>query len=129
MTPSLGTEPVNSELNSAARLVTKTKKRDHITPVLRKLHWLTIDKRIVFKVLIITYKALHGLSPKYISDLLTLKRSSRILRSNYQDSLRPPPLKPRTMVEKRSQCVLLAFGTISLGTYGIHLLWRHLKED
>ena len=74
--------------NSAARLVTKTKKRDHITPVLRKLHWLTIDKRIVFKVLIITYKALHGLSPKYISDWLTLKRSSRILRSNYQDSLK-----------------------------------------
>ena len=65
-----------------------TKKRDHITPVLRKLHWLTIDKRIVFKVLIITYKVLHGLSPKYISDLLTLKRSSRILRSNYQDSLK-----------------------------------------
>ena len=69
--------------NSAARLVTKAKKRDHITPVLRKLHWLTIDKRIVFKVLIITYKALHGLPPKYIS-----LRSSRILRSNYQDSLR-----------------------------------------
>ena len=59
--------------NYAARLVTKTKKRDHITPVLRKLHWLTIDKRIVLKVLIITYKALHGLSPKYVSDWLTLK--------------------------------------------------------
>ena len=101
------------------------------TPVFRKLYWLTIDKRIVFKVLIITYKALHGLSPKYISDLLTLKRSSRILRSNYQDSLKleTPPLKPITMVEKRSQCVVLAFGMISLGTYGIHLLWRHLKED
>ena len=42
---------------------------------------------------------------------------------------RPPPSKPRTMAEKRSQCALLAFGTISLGTYGIHLLWRHLKED
>ena len=66
------------------------KQRREITShlFLGKLHWLTIDKRIVFKGLIITYKALHGLSPKYIPDLLTLKRSSRILRSNYQDSLR-----------------------------------------
>ena len=53
----------------------------------------TKNHKLFFKfkgtfVLIITYKALHGLSPKYISDLLTLKRSSRILRSNYQDSLK-----------------------------------------
>ena len=36
--------------NSAARLVTKAKRRDHITPVLRQWHWLPINQRIVFKV-------------------------------------------------------------------------------
>ena len=118
--------------NSAARLVTKTKKRDHITHVLRKLHWLTIDKRIVFKVLIITYKALHGLSPKYISDLLTLKRSSRILRSNYQDSLKleTPTFKTKNYGGKAfSVCAPRLWNDLPRDLRNIHLLWRHLKED
>ena len=42
--------------NSAARLVTKAKRRDHVTPVLRQLHWLPINQRIVFKILLITFK-------------------------------------------------------------------------
>ena len=37
--------------NTAARLVSKTKKSDHITPVLAALHWLRIKYRIVFKIL------------------------------------------------------------------------------
>ena len=42
----------------------------HITPVLKELQWLPIDKRIVYKVLVITYKVLHGLAPVYIAELL-----------------------------------------------------------
>ncbi|KAF7648774.1 hypothetical protein LDENG_00152180, partial [Lucifuga dentata] len=38
--------------NSAARLLTKTKKREHITPVLATLHWLPVSYRIDFKVLL-----------------------------------------------------------------------------
>ena len=37
--------------NSAARVVTGTRKYDHITPVLRDLHWLPVRHRIDFKVL------------------------------------------------------------------------------
>ncbi len=48
--------------NSAARLLTRTKKYDHITPILASLHWL-VCFRIDFKILLITFKALHGLSP------------------------------------------------------------------
>ena len=33
--------------NSAARLITKTRKTDHITPILRKLHWPPVHKRII----------------------------------------------------------------------------------
>ena len=33
-----------------------TNKRDHIRPVLKKLHWLPIDDRIVFKILLLTFK-------------------------------------------------------------------------
>lgn len=56
--------------NSAARLVTKAKRRDHITPVLRQLHWLPINQRIVFKVLLITLKIINGYAPSYLSSLL-----------------------------------------------------------
>ena len=48
--------------NAAARLLTRTRKFDHITPILASLHWLTITSRSDFKVLLLTYKALHGLA-------------------------------------------------------------------
>ncbi|KAI2647424.1 RNA-directed DNA polymerase from mobile element jockey [Labeo rohita] len=49
--------------NAAARVLTRTKKYDHISPVLSTLHWLPIKHRIDFIILLITYKALNGLAP------------------------------------------------------------------
>ena len=49
--------------NAAARLVTDTRKYNHITPVLRDLHWLPIRQRIVFKLATMVYKCQHGLCP------------------------------------------------------------------
>uniref|UniRef100_A0A8C1PDB8 Reverse transcriptase domain-containing protein n=1 Tax=Cyprinus carpio TaxID=7962 RepID=A0A8C1PDB8_CYPCA len=49
--------------NAAARVLTRTRKYDHISPVLSTLHWLPIKHRIDFKILLITYKALNGLAP------------------------------------------------------------------
>jgi len=69
-------------LNAAARLLTYTRKYDHITPVLSELHWLPVEKRIMFKILLLTFKALHGLAPTYINDLLQLYVPSRPLRSS-----------------------------------------------
>ena len=56
--------------NTAARLVTLKKKRDHITPILMGLHWLPFLQGIKFKTLLLTYKSLHALAPPYISELL-----------------------------------------------------------
>ena len=56
--------------NAAARVITVSPKFCHITPVLKNLHWLPIDIRIEFKILTITYKALHDLAPAYIKNLL-----------------------------------------------------------
>ena len=42
----------------------------HITPVLASLHWLPVKAKAEFKVLLLTYKALHGLAPTYLSDLV-----------------------------------------------------------
>ena len=45
--------------NSAARVLTKTRKYDHITPILKNLHWLPIRDRIKYKTLLLTWKGLH----------------------------------------------------------------------
>ena len=69
--------------NAAARLVTNTKKYDHITPVLFNLHWLPVFYRIHFKILILTFKAIYNMSPSYISNLVSIKSGSVYsLRSN-----------------------------------------------
>ncbi|XP_071505967.1 uncharacterized protein [Diadema antillarum] len=53
--------------NAAARLLTGTKKSDHISPEVRELHWLPVQCRVQFKILLLTYRALHNLSPGYVS--------------------------------------------------------------
>ena len=67
--------------NSAARVVTFTGTFDHITPVLIDLHWLPVYYRVIFKLLLLTYKALNGLAPCYLSDLLSYRSSCYSLRS------------------------------------------------
>ncbi len=67
--------------NAAARLLTGMKKRDHITPVLSSLHWLPVQYRIDFKILLMVFKALHNMSPSYITNLLDYYTSARTLRS------------------------------------------------
>jgi len=44
---------------------------DHITPVLRDLHWLPVRQRITFKLAMMVYKCLHSLAPSYLADVCT----------------------------------------------------------
>ncbi len=41
--------------NAAARLLTGSQKRDHITPILSFLHWLPVRYRIDFKILLFIF--------------------------------------------------------------------------
>ena len=56
--------------NSAARIVTNTSKFSRITPVLKKLHWLPVEYRTVFKTAILVYKFLHSGIPQYFDTYL-----------------------------------------------------------
>ena len=77
--------------NSLARaVVPSVRKYDHISSVLRQLHWLPVERRITFKLATVTYKVLHNKSPSYLSDLLIPYKSSRNLRSNSQNLLSVP---------------------------------------
>ena len=56
--------------NQAARMLTRSPRRNHITPVLKRLHWLRIRDRIILKILILTHKAFHGVVPTYLCELI-----------------------------------------------------------
>ena len=77
--------------NSAARLLTGTSRRAHITPVLRELHWLPVARRITYKVLCSVYKALHEISaPACLRSLLRERGNERVLRSSAATTLVVP---------------------------------------
>ncbi len=67
-----------------------------ITPVLRSLHWLPVIFRIDFKVLLLVYKSLNGLGPKYITDKLTEYKPNRPLRLVGSSQLEIPMVHKKT---------------------------------
>ena len=80
--------------NALARVVIPSAKRyHHITPTLRTLHWLPVEKRITYKIATLTFKTLQAQLPSYLSDLLVPYRPSRYLRSASQDLLVVPNIK------------------------------------
>ena len=67
---------------TAVRIVTRTKSRDHITPVLRSLHWLPVSKRTEYKILCLTYQCVHKTTPQYLQKLVSAYTPPRSLRSS-----------------------------------------------
>ena len=98
--------------NSAARVLTGTRKFEHITPILREIHWLPVECRVDFKILLMTYKALNGKAPAYISDLLSY-HEGRNSRSSQLNLLAVP----------RTKCV--TFGDRAFSVYAPRL-WNKL---
>ena len=90
--------------NTAARLLTDTKKSAHITPVLIELHWLPVQYRIQFKIILLVYKAVNDLAPSYLKELMLCRTSQRTLRSNGNELLQIPYSRLKTYGD-RSFCV------------------------
>ena len=63
--------------NAAARLTTNPHKFCHITPILFDLHWLPINYRIDFKILLLTFKCLNNCAPSYLQELIQVRPQSR----------------------------------------------------
>ena len=82
--------------NMAARVLTRTRRCQHITPVLHQLHWLPVQYRVQYKTMLLTYRALHGLAPQYLTDLLPAATAGRTLRSSSQNNLLVPRTKLKT---------------------------------
>ena len=94
--PKLEHDKLQRIQNIAARLIAGTKRKEHITPTLKDLHWLPVKSRIVFKILLLTYKALNGHSPTYLTSLFNAYKPARSLRSSGQSLLQVPDVKTCT---------------------------------
>ena len=68
--------------HSLARVITNTLKYQHITPTLKKLHWLPIKQRIDYKIWLLTYKTLTNKQPTYLYNSLSFQSHSVSTRSS-----------------------------------------------
>ena len=68
--------------NNAARLIFRTTRYAHVTPILHSLHWLPIEQRIEYKLSLLCFKIISHQAPIYLSELLHLYTPSRLLRSS-----------------------------------------------
>ena len=83
--------------NSAARLVMKSRKCDHVQPLLRSLHWLPVSSRIDYKISTLCFNTFTNSSLVYIAQLLSVCTPSRHLRSSSDTrTLRIPFVKPES---------------------------------
>ena len=76
--------------NKAARLVERKDRKHDSKELLRLLHWLTVQKRVDFKISCLVFKSLNNLSPSYIQDLIEIYKPTRTLRSSASISLKTP---------------------------------------
>ncbi len=82
--------------NAVARVLSRSRKYDHITPILQSLHWLPIMFRISYNILLLAYKALNDLTPVYLTNLLSRYNPTRSLRSQNSGLLVVPRIAKST---------------------------------
>ena len=102
--------------NYTARLICGVKIREHITPYLKQLHWLPVRSRLQYKLLLLVHKALNGLAPPYILELLKLYVPARNLHSSSGNLLKLPSTKTVTYGERQF-------------SYGATELWNNLPSS
>ena len=106
--PEYQTRKLQRAMNASARHIYRTHRFCHVTPLLAELHWLPVRSRIHYKILLITFKILHGLSPKYLSNLISIQHPlSYNLRRNDNGRLleRPSAKTKKTMGDRAFRVV------------------------
>ena len=106
-----------------ARIISKRLKIDHISPVLRELHWLPVEHRISYKILLLTYKALNGHAPQYLVVLISKYVRPRPLRAENQYPLNSPRWRLETFGKRAfSKAALTLWNPLPPAWSEFHLL-------
>ena len=77
------------------------------------LYWLPVESRIIYKLMLLTFKALNNLALKYFCLLISIKKPSRSLRSNTSIVLHRKKAMLPSMAKDHSIMLLLNSGTSS----------------
>ena len=107
-------------------ILTKSPRREHITPVLKSLHWLKIQDRITYKILMLTYKSYYNIAPTYLCELISRRESSVNTRlgADHHQLIMPPISKDgsNTFLSVHSFMPLHANGTNWVNVFERQLL-------
>ena len=101
--PKRDLDRLQSVINAAARLTTGASRYDHVTPLLKDLHWLRVPERISFKLCVLVHRCLHGMAPRYLQDMIqpvSLVSARRRLRSSSSSLLVVPPTRRATLGDR-----------------------------
>ena len=91
--PTHKTDRLQSLQNQWTRILTKSPRREQITPVYKNLHWLNIQDRITYKILMLTYTLYYNIAPTYLCELISRRESSVNTRlGSDQHQLIMPPI-------------------------------------
>ena len=82
--------------NIACRILCRAPRAAEVNDLMFYLHWLPVRRRIQFKILLFTYKALNDLAPPYIAELVNMYIPKKNLRSQHEYRLNPPKTKLKT---------------------------------
>ena len=69
--PAIALAPLQRVINAAARFVANLRHRDHVSHVLRDLHWLPNRERISYKVYLMIFNIVNGTAPTYMTGMVT----------------------------------------------------------
>ena len=119
--------------NNAARLITRPKKTDNVTPLLKELHWLPVKERIIFKICVMCFKCVNKTAPFYLQELIFIYKPGRNLRSSNDNTLLVTPIKSYKSYGERSFLYLGPFmwNRLPMELRQIRTLYsfkRHLKH-
>ncbi len=106
--------------NKAVRLIFGTRRRDHISPYLTRLHWLPVKQRVNFKVLVLMYQCVNNSAPAYLSELISMYNTPDCIKRN----LRSSKDITRLTIPKTKRSV----GDSGLSVYGPRL-WNSLPTS
>ena len=93
--------------NAAAGLILGKSKRDHVTPMLKELHWLPVKARCIYKLLVLAYRHFDGSLAPSLDKNLETPVSARDLRSSKERLLVVPSYELKS-AGKRSFSVAAA---------------------
>ena len=117
--------------NKCARLILKQPSRTHASPLLQSLHWLPVEKRILFKLIVQAFKAFHFSSPGYLSSYF----QSRVQKKTNTVSVRIWPLHLRSLVPKNKRVIVsflwlgLIFGMGCRAVSVLSIIWTGSKTN